>query len=318
METNSINGRVLQQISVTTEYSPPERHYSTNFYYQSRNCCYYRNLYTGLIESSLLRFPIISYTLPGYIISAIPGEEEILVSIDLQGYLGNDYISNNCYSRSNDICIEYYDPIGIPVDSSFLENNPKLISQEYTVESVRSNYIRLATSYQGPEIIHGQPKVWIRTSLSVKGWNYDSYYVQEIVEQTTKRLKQMSSSLEDTSRSTIPATIQNLNLHWPNKKEIDLNADFFSNVPSTICSHTPLSEHLISEERTITSPTSPVVALFHHPFYPLLLMGHLNDTITVCSYSGVYPYSEEEEKSLKTFRKNTGNPATIIYLLITD
>lgn len=261
----------LQRVSLSLTYHNPYTHESTSSYYQSRTSLYHRNLYTGLIVSSLQRCTSQAYTLPGFIISAVKGEKEVLVSVDLQGYLGNDYVSTNCMSRSNDIRIEY-------VESR--EEESVLAFKDYTVETIRQNYVQLATPYDGPEVVQGSPRVWIRTNLMMKGWSNDSYYHSVIIDQADKR----------------PAVIESsgsMNAHWPDRKDWDVTSSL-SNISNGL------------REDVDMSSMNPVVALFHHPYYPLFLVGRLDDSITVMTYEGNYSFTEEEENQSRSFRSNQG------------
>ena len=278
----------FQSFDLTTEYLNPFTHYSMNQYCQQQILSpFHENSWSHVIESSLLRSPMISYTLPGFIIEAIPGEKEILFSQNLIHYLGNVILIANSLSKTADIRIEYYEEeqsedvneedgqTNHYFSSSFIQR--KLISQDYTIDNLRSNYLILTTPYQGPLIINGTPKVWIRANLIMKGFAYDSSFYHDIL--------RPNYFIPSENRHNN----HNFNRHWPMKK----NPIILNNSPAN------------SMDSFLSS--SNIVKLFAHPFYPLVFLGHQNGGISVVSYGGYYNVTEEEEKnSPKAFKTNQG------------
>lgn len=64
-------------------------------------------LQTAVVESALVRTTDFSYTLPGRIVRAVPGEKEIVTSCDLQQYLGNFALCQSTQSRCCDVRFEW-------------------------------------------------------------------------------------------------------------------------------------------------------------------------------------------------------------------
>lgn len=116
-----------------------------------------KSLKTEIIESCLIRSTEFSYTLPGHIVQAIPGERDILTSHDLQHYLSSQAVASSALSRSFDVRFECGSD-----------------SHEGQVSCVRSHVITLVEPYQGPEIIHSEPKTLIRTKLTPRSFPADS------------------------------------------------------------------------------------------------------------------------------------------------
>jgi hypothetical protein len=262
---------VLKKTSLNTSYCNPYYHYSSNNFYHRASSLSYRNSVTGLIESSLTRFPYHSYTLPGCIINAEKGSYEILVSHDLQYYFCNDYLTANCLSRTNDLRIESYDNSCLKDDfsSSLFWKRSPVVRQEYTVDGVRSHYIRLTVPYNGPEVLNGFPKMWLRCNLIPKGWATESFYYQEVVDKKYSNQKavppppaasagsaeQLPVNLATPSLAS-SSCLSSKNRHWPDGKLLDI----------------------------VESSTSPVVKLCCHPSYPLIFVGRADDSISVLSY----------------------------------
>lgn len=131
------------------------------------------NLFSGYTESCLVKSVHICYTLPGFVMKATPGEVEIVVSRDLQQYLGNDAVTAGVISRSSHIRLEWgYDPcrtlfdgINRSVSASYPED---VSSLDYKVTSIRPYTITLEDPYRGPEVIDGHPRISIRTNLQAR------------------------------------------------------------------------------------------------------------------------------------------------------
>jgi hypothetical protein len=292
---------ILKKTNLNSSYYNPYYHYSSNNFYHHASSLSYRNGITGLIESSLTRFPYHSYTLPGCIINAEKGSYEILVSHDLQYYFCNDYLTANCLSRTNDLRIEYYDTSLQNDDSSdnrLFSKKRSILHQEYTVDSVRSHYIRLTVPYDGPEVLNGFPKMWLRCNLVPKGWATESFYYQEIVDRKYSNVKALppppsSSSLNPTQQSmnlpnpslTLGSSFSSKNRHWPDGKILD----------------------------SLDTSASPVVKLCCHPSYPLIFVGHADDSVSVMSYFGKYNFTEDDEKS-QIFCARKGIEKYLLYL----
>eukprot|EP01033_Poteriospumella_lacustris_P013574 gene13574-9720_t len=90
---------------------------------------------TALVQSALLKAPEFSYTLPGRVIRATPGQREVFVSVDLQHYLGS--------------VVAY-------------------AGQEAVVHHVQAHSVVLDRAYDGPPVVDGYPRVQLRTKLQAQ------------------------------------------------------------------------------------------------------------------------------------------------------
>lgn len=159
------------------QWNHHHQHFSRRFQYQVPNSAktglLRSQLGTSVIESALLKCSYFSYTLPGQVVRAIPGECEILVSHDLQYYLGNTAATNSSISRSSDVLLQWLHLSDSRCGDSFRLSQlftqackiADYDSQEATIYSVRTNALVLNEPYQGPEVEDGYPRVQLRTKL---------------------------------------------------------------------------------------------------------------------------------------------------------
>lgn len=103
-----------------------------------------------------------SLTLPGRIIEAEAGSHVITVSHDLSEYIVAERLAQAAVSCSSEIYLDWtwYDMqskhIGSAVDG-----------KRHIVENISSYSITLSETYIGPSVTHGNPKVLLRTNLSL-------------------------------------------------------------------------------------------------------------------------------------------------------
>jgi hypothetical protein len=265
---------VLSLVSLDCSYQNSFYHYSTNAFYRLRSYPCLRNIFTGCIESSLQRSVTYSYTLPARVISASVGDCQIMISSDLSNYLCNFNGLLSSMTRSNEIRLEYY------CDSSpqLIEKQPSISYKDYTIESIRPYYLTLSTPYEGPTVVDGYPRVWLRTNLHCKGWSLDSYYFQEMVNITkAAQAKQVMNMLK------YPRS----NSHWAIDRMTKLG-----------------------QENSDINLSNQVVTMAAHPSRDLLFVAHQDDSISIMTSASrfdpdVYASDLEEEEQVERERAIT-------------
>jgi hypothetical protein len=120
------------------------------------------------------RCPEISTTLPGHIVSAKPGNLEVMVSRDLQAYLCQDS-TVHCYpSKRSDVRFDWtllhgvLEPCAVPEELEVTGSGGVPYSHtcsDNTVAQIASDRIVLRKPYVGPTVLRGQPRVLLRAAL---------------------------------------------------------------------------------------------------------------------------------------------------------
>jgi len=106
----------------------------------------------------LLRSNEASFTLPGFVVNATPGERAVTVSHDLRSYLCSDLISHSFPSRSSQVLFAWPSDLKAPPACQNIAGLQKL-------DGVNSHTLELREPYMGPIVRAGVPRVRIRTNL---------------------------------------------------------------------------------------------------------------------------------------------------------
>jgi hypothetical protein len=114
-------------------------------------------------------------TLPGHIVTATPGDTEVLVSEDLRNYLVASYLSVSSQSRSDQI---YFDWSRIDTNTYTNTCLGSGIRGSYNVVDnfVGKYTVVLKEAYAGPAVCAGYPRVSMRTNLVLSGGDEDSVH----------------------------------------------------------------------------------------------------------------------------------------------
>jgi len=105
----------------------------------------------------LLRGDQASFTLPGSIVNALPGERAVTVSHDLRSYLCSDLISHSFPSRSSRVLFAWHSDLKV-LPTSHVAGLQKL-------DGIDSHTLLLQEPYMGPRVRAGIPCVRMRTNL---------------------------------------------------------------------------------------------------------------------------------------------------------
>jgi hypothetical protein len=115
-------------------------------------------------------------TLPGHIVTATPGDTEVLVSGDVRNYLVASYLSTSSLSRSDQI---YFDWSRIDTNNYTNTCLGSGIRGSYNVVDnfVGKYTVVLKEAYAGPVVCAGCPRVSMRTNLVLSGGDDDSVHI---------------------------------------------------------------------------------------------------------------------------------------------
>jgi NAD-dependent dihydropyrimidine dehydrogenase PreA subunit len=135
-------------------------------------------------------------TLPGHVVTATPGDTEVLVSEDLRNYLVASYLSVSSQSRSDQI---YFDWSRIDTNTYTNTCLGSGIRGSYNVVDnfVGKYTVVLKETYAGPAVCAGYPRVSMRTNLVLSGGDEDSVH-------TAKTLSLIDSTAD--KRAALTAT----------------------------------------------------------------------------------------------------------------
>ena len=99
-----------------------------------------------------------SFTLPGSVVRAVPGERAVTVSHDLRTYLCSDLVSQSFPSRSSQVIF------ASPRDRKTSTQSHRIAGLQ-KLDGVDSHTLQLQEPYTGPRVRAGVPLVRIRTNL---------------------------------------------------------------------------------------------------------------------------------------------------------
>jgi hypothetical protein len=135
-------------------------------------------------------------TLPGHIVTATPGDTEVLVSEDLRNYLVASYLSTSSLSRSDQI---YFDWSRIDTNNYTTTCLGSGIRGSYNVVDnfVGKYTVVLKEAYAGPAVCVGYPRVSMRTNLVLSGGDEEGVH-------TAKTLSLIDSTAD--KRAALTAT----------------------------------------------------------------------------------------------------------------
>jgi hypothetical protein len=134
----------------------------------------YLDHWSGDSCSNMRRCPEISTTLPGHIVSAKPGNLEVMVSRDLQAYLCQDSTVHCFPSKRSDVRFDWtllhglLEPCAVPEELEVTGPGGVPYSHtcsDNTVAQIASDRIVLRKPYVGPTVLRGQPRVLLRAAL---------------------------------------------------------------------------------------------------------------------------------------------------------
>jgi hypothetical protein len=144
-------------------------------------------------------------TLPGHIVTATPGDTEVLVSEDLRNYLVASYLYVSSQSRSDQI---YFDSSRIDTNNYTNTCLGSGIRGSYNVVDnfVGKYTVVLKEAYAGPVVCAGCPRVSMRTNLVLSGGDEDSVHTAKtlsLIDSTTDKRAALTatSSSSDTEDS---------------------------------------------------------------------------------------------------------------------